>query len=414
MTTGPLSLPTGPLALPASTSGLGGDFWKLWLAQAASQMGDRIHQVALMWWALNVTNSLALTGLVMIATTLPTVLLGPVGGALADRWDRRTLMIGADAARAVVVMAMAAMAYFGQLTFPVVLAASFLLACLTAFFTPANMAMVPALVDKQHLLRANSFMETTAHSAGVLGPAVGGAIVAAIGAPAAFGANGASFVLSGLAIASLAWRPAPPAGGAAEPFAESMKAGFRLLRAQPTIAGLLACFACLNFFSVSILLFLPHFAKDVFAVGAGGLGLLEAAVAVGMLLAALGWARMGQVKRRFQVFFGATAAIAATYVAMGLAPHFGAFLFLLALTGALFGSINVVVMAFFQERVPAAEMGRFMGLLMSVVFALMPLSYGVFGLLGGLVAPQWLLVANGAAIALVAAAMWKVPGLRGA
>lgn len=407
MTTEPL-----PLAPEVARPGLGADFWKLWLGQAASQMGDRIHQVALMWWTLTVTNSLALTGLVMIVTTLPTVLLGPLGGALADRWNRRALMIGADVGRALVVGGMAALAFAGQLTFPVVLVASGLLACLTAFFTPANMAMVPALVGKDDLLRANSFMETTAHSAGVLGPAVGGAIVAAVGAPVAFGANGFSFVLSGLAIASLAWRPAAPAPGPTEPFAESMKAGFRLLKAQPTIAGLLACFACLNFFSVSILLFLPHFAKDVFQVGAGGLGMLEAAVAIGMLAAAIGWARVGRVSRRFRVFFGATALIAATYVTMGLAPHFGAFLVLLALTGALFGSINVVVMAFFQERVPPAEMGRFMGLLMSVVFALMPLSYGVFGLLSGLVAPQWLLVANGTAIALVAAAMWRVPGLR--
>lgn len=412
MSTGPLLLHALPSAAPSPGLAANRDFWKLWLGQAASQMGDRIHQVALMWWTLTTTNSLTMTGLVMIATTLPAVLLGPVGGTLADRWNRRALMIGSDLARAVLVVAMAALAYFGMLSFPIVLVGSALLASLTALFVPANMAMVPALVAQDDLVRANSFMETTAHSAGVLGPAVGGAIVAAVGAPVAFGANGASFLLSAVAIALMAWRPTASSGTAGESFGESMKAGFRLLQAQPTIAGLLACFACLNFFSVSILLFLPHFAKDVFQVGAAGLGMLEAAVAVGMLGAALVWAKVGKVTRRFRVFVGATATIAATYIAMGLAPHFGAFLGLLALTGALFASINVVVMAFFQERVPPAEMGRFMGLLMSVVFALMPLSYGVFGLLSGLVAPHWLLVGNGAAIALVACAMWRVPGLK--
>ncbi|MFP5503655.1 MAG: MFS transporter [Candidatus Sericytochromatia bacterium] len=423
MSTGPLSLSpgTGPLPYlpPASAEAPAASesifknpaFVRLWLGQASSQLGDRIHHVALMWWTLDTTGSLAKTGLVMIATTLPAVLLGPVAGAVADRFDRKTLMVAADALRALLVLGLGLLALWGQLSFPAVLAASALLACLTAFFMPANMAMLPSVVKPDQLLRANSLMEMTIQGAGLMGPALGGLVVAIVGAGAAFGANGLSFALSALLLMTLA-APKQAGESAGEPFLESMKGGFRLLRRDPTIGGLLLCFACLNFFSVSILLFLPHFAKEVFHVGATGLGVLEATVAGGMLAAALLWARLGKVSRRFPIFFGSILGIAAMYLAMGLAPSIYGFGLALAVTGALFASINVVVMAFFQERVPASEMGRFMGLLTSLVFGLMPLSYGVFGMLAGMVPPTTLLMVNGAAIGGVAFLLWLVPGLR--
>lgn len=388
----------------------GGDFVRLWAGQAVSQLGDRMHHVALMWWVIAETGSLALAGAIMIATTLPTVLLGPIAGTLADRLDRRTLMVGSDVARAVLVGGVGALALAGQLSFPVLVAASALLSALSALFTPANMAMVPAVVEKDDLLRANSLMETTLQGAALFGPALGGLLVAVAGAPAAFGFNALSFLVSALLLGGLRARPVP--GAAGEAFWTSLVGGFRLLGRLPTIAGLLISFACLNFFTVAILLFLPHFAKSVFAVGPAGLGALEAAVALGMGAAAFAWARAGRVGRRFPVIFGAVAGTAALYAVMGLVPRFEVYLAALAAVGALIGSLNVLTMSYFQSEVPAAEMGRFMGLLTSLVFGLMPLSYGLFGLLSSVVAPETLLLCNAGAIAMVAAALWAVPGLK--
>lgn len=419
MTTGPL-LPlggTGPLAVPQSPVGTSSGplanaaFRNLWLAQGTSQLGDRVYQLALMWWTIQTTGSLAKTGLVLIATTLPAVLLGPVAGALADRVLRKPLMLACDGLRALLTGLIAVLALIGDLSFPVLVIASALLAALTAIFNPANMATVPSVVPQEDLLKANSLLETTMHGAGLVGPALGGGIVAAVGPAGAFAFNALSFV--GSALALLGVRFPPPARGAhGEPFLESMKAGFRLLGAQPTIGGLLGCFAVLNFFSISILLFLPYFAKTVFQVGAPGLGVMEAAIAAGMFTGALAAGKLGAGRRRFPVILGAILGTAATFLGMGAFPIYGLFLVLLAVTGALFGGMNVVVMAFFQERVPPTEMGRFMGLLTSVVFALMPVSNGVFGVVSGVVAPGTLLLVNGGCIAIIGALVGLVPGLR--
>ena len=415
--TGPLALPQSPVTvsrgpfIASRNCVINPDFTRLWLAQAASQLGDRVHQLALMWWTIQATGSLAYTGMVLIATTLPAVLLGPVAGALADRWPRKPLMLVSDGLRALLTLGLAYMALTDQLTFPVVVVVSALLASLTALFTPANMAMVPALVGKDDLLKANSLVETTMHGAGLIGPALGGAIVAAAGVGGAFGLNALTFALSGLALVGIAF-PKPTAPAAREPFVESMKAGFRLLGAQPTIGGLLGCFAVLNFFSISVLLFLPYFARTVFDVGATGLGFMEAAIAVGMFAGALVAGQAGAGVKRFPVILGAILGTASTFLLMGAFPIYALHLALLAVTGALFGGMNVMVMAFFQSRVPPAELGRFFGLLTSVVFGLMPLSNGVFGMLSGVIKPELLLMVNGTAIALIAGLTFLVPGLR--
>lgn len=409
--TGPLTMPQGPIGAPSAEPFINADFARLWVAQASSQMGDRVHQLALMWWTMQATGSLAYTGAVLIATTLPAVLLSPVAGALADRWPRQPLMLGCDGLRALLTLGLAYLALTNQLTFPIVMVASAMLAALTALFTPANMAMVPLLVPKKDLMQANAMVETTMHGAGLVGPAIGGVVVAAAGVGGAFALNALSFAVSGLALLRIKFPPAPAIADR-EPFWHSLGGGFRLLRAQPTIGGLLACFAVLNFFSISVLLFLPYFAKTQFQVGATGLGFMEAAIALGMFTGALTAGHLANGRKRFPVILGAMLGTSATFVAMGLFPHYGLHLALLALTGALFGGMNVVVMAFFQTRVPPNEMGRFMGVLTSVVFALMPVSNGVFGILGGSVAPTTLLMVNGGAIALVALLTCFVPGLR--
>jgi MFS family permease len=139
---------------------------------------------------------------------------------------------------------------------------------------------------------------------------------------------------------------------------------------------------------------------------------MEAAIAAGMLSGALAAGRLGAGRKRFPVILGALLGTALTFLTMGAFPIHALFLALLAVTGALFGGMNVVVMAFFQERVPPTEMGRFMGLLTSVVFALMPVSNGVFGALAGVVPPTTLLLINGGCIGAIALLLFLVPGLR--
>lgn len=386
------------------------DFKKLWLGQAMSQLGDRIHQIATAWWVLEATDSAAMMGALWVATSLPAVVLAPLAGALADRHDRRRLMLWCDGLRAVLTALMAALAWQHALSVPGMFLLAVLLAALGAVFTPASLAVVPELVEEPELLRANALQELTTQGAAVLGPAVGGLIVATLGATAGFAGNALTFVISGLALMAMQARPAAPAAQAGS-FWASVQEGLAMLRSRPAIASLLCAFAVANVFLAPIPVLLPLFARDVFHAGAGGLGLLEGALGGGMLLAALVLTRMREVQHKVALISGSFALQGLCMLGMGLSPALAGFAIALAVLGAALSTLNVVVLAAFQRAIPGEQLGRFMGLLMSIVLGIMPLSYGLAGLLATWIAPGHLMLASGAMLVLVAVGLPWLPGI---
>ncbi len=367
------------------TLGRNRDFLLLWSGQGVSQIGTKVLQLALVWWALENGGSLAAVSGALVATSLPFVIVGLFAGLLADKFDRRTLMIACEAGNGFFVAALAYLAFTDQLTLPLLMAGTALVSTLGAVFSPAAMAAIPDLVDEPDLLRANSLQEMTAQGALVFGPALGGALLATIGAPAAFLATAITYGLSSLCM--LAFRlerrasaPNASEAPAAPHLLQELVGGFAVLRENRTIATLLGLFAVANFLLVPITVFLPYYAKEVFAVGAGGLGMLEGSIGVGMIVGAVALIRKGDVKRRRRAIQCGLAIPGLALVGMGLWAYFPGFLVALFILGAALSVMNVVSMTYFQENVPPERLGRFMGLLMTIIMALMPLSYAAAGL----------------------------------
>jgi MFS family permease len=393
-------MPAGSLwALP--------NFRRLWLAGLVSQVGDRVHQVALLWWAIEQTHSPAVAGTLLMVSTLPIVLFSPVAGWLADHWGRRPVMILADAWRLILAGIMAWMAWQGMLTITTAVVLSALVAIGAALFNPASMAIVPDVVDEPLLPQANSWQELTAQVTGIVGPALGGLVVALIGAGTSFAVNAGSFLLSALLLAAMRQHAASPQ--AAEPFWESQRQILAFLRQRPDIGWLLASFGLWNFFGVPVLVYTPYFANEVFRTGATGYGLLEAAPPLGMALAALWIGRRGEPGSIAQVYPICVLVQALSYVGMGLWPTMGGFLAALSLVGIAIGLVNVIVISHFQRVVPVEQLGRFMGLLMTVIMAMVPLSFGLSGLLTRSLVPEHVLLACGMAMVGMALAVRRIP-----
>jgi len=379
--TGPLRL-TGPLARGGAPRGLlrNRRFWLLWFGGAASQVGDRVHQIAVLWWALHLAGQLADAGWILVAQTVPLVLLAPLGGAIADRYPRRAVMLGCDLGRAAIAAGLAALAAGGGLTLPVVLVTTALLGALTAIFIPASMAMVPDVVDAEHLVKAGSLQEVTLQIATIAGPALGGVLVAAAGTGPAFGLNAASFALSAVALAFLGRVPAPAGAAGPRSWRADLRDGLAVAREWPAIGALLAAFGLSNFFSAPLLLYLPRYA-DLFGVGAAGLGFLEAALAAGTLLASFALLASRDPPGPRVLAPACLAAIGALMVGLGRVSSYLVFLGGLAAIGFALGALNVTVLAYFQRTVPPQRLGRFMGLLTAVVFAAPSLGFALAGAL---------------------------------
>ena len=360
------------------------DFLLLWSGQGVSQIGAKVLQIGLVWWAMEQGGSLAAVSWALVATSLPFVIVGLFAGVLADKLDRRAVMVACEGGNGLIVLALAYLAWTGQMTLPILMAGTALVSTLAAVFSPAAMAAIPDLVDEPDLIRANSLQEMTAQGALVFGPAIGGALLAMLGTPAAFMATAVTYGLSSLCMLALRLKRRPAAstepGGEAPSAWTEMVGGFAVLKENPAIATLLALFAVANFLLVPVTVFLPYYAKDVFAVGAGGLGILEGSIGVGMILGALALMRVGAVKKRRLAIQCGLAVPGLALVAMGTWATYPGFIGALLVLGFALSVMNVVSMTFFQENVPPERLGRFMGLLMTLIMALMPLSYGAAGL----------------------------------
>ncbi len=401
-------------------------FWWLWSGQAASQLGDRIHQVAVLWWAVRLHGRASDASWVMIATTLPLVLFSPLTGALADRFERRRLMLACDLGRAGIVAWLFYLAGAGFLTMPWLVSLSLALATLSSVFSPAALAIVPDVVGPADLVKAGSLQEMAMQGAGLVGPPLGGLLVAAIGTKAAFGANAASFLISASALWVVGRISRPASGGdpdrASTPARASAPGGWARRRVfdlrtglsaaieRPTIGLLLLAFGLVNFFLAPVIILLPKLARQL-DVGARGLGAFEGALALGMLAASGAIAlrrasppaesadRIDHRQRRRAAI--SLVLIGGFVLAISAWPAFQSTLVFLAALGATLGTLNVLVVAYFQQSVPPDRLGRFMGLLTAVVFASQPLGFAASGRLADTTSVSTVLSLSGGGIVLV-------------
>src|SRR5580765_4406604 len=206
------------------------NFRLLWAGMTVSLLGDGIFLVAMAWQAYELWNAPAALSLLGIGMTVPMIAFLLPAGVLSDRLDRRSLMLWADLARAVVIAALAVLALTGLLTFWELLV---IVACYgvgTAFFAPAFEAIVPDIVPAPDLAAANSLDQLVRPIAFRLaGPALGGALVAGFGLGTAFAVDAATFVVSAGAV-SLMRPPAHPRSEHVGSSLSAVKEGLRFVR----------------------------------------------------------------------------------------------------------------------------------------------------------------------------------------
>jgi MFS family permease len=312
--------------------------------------------------------------------TIPTIACLLIGGAVSDRFDRRAVMLIADAIRAVVLAALAALAITGALAFWELLAVAVVYGAATAFFNPASDALVPQLLPAHALPQANSLDQLIRPLAlRLAGPALGGLMVGAIGAGWTFGLDGASFAVSVAALLAMSPARVSAAAGVGSGVRE-IRAGLRYVRRRAWLWATLvtAAIAYLLFMGPTEVL-LPFIVKHRFADGARDLGLIFAAGGLGSLGCAVAIGQFGLP--RFGLTFMyltwtvATVAVAGYGVANGL---WG-----LMLASVLFNTLETagtIAWATAKQRhVPSRLLGRVSSLDWLISIGLLPLSYAMTG-----------------------------------
>jgi len=321
----------------------------------AVAVATQMQSAALGWQVYELTGDPLSLGLVGLAEALPFLCLTLLGGWAADRVDRRKLSLGSTAVVALSGLSLLLLS-LGEPQSPVPFYAAQAVAGLgRAFARPAGAALSSELVPREHYQNATTWRSSLFHVAIVVGPALGGGLIA-LGGPRLAYAVVVALLLGGLAaLWALGPRPraAPPAGSMLAQLSEGVRFVFR----EPVLLGAMS----LDLFAVlfgGAIAMLPVFAKDVLQVGEVGFGLLRAAPAVGSVLGSLALARLGSVGRAGPVLLWAVAGFGVTWIAFAFSRSYPLSLVLLALGGGL-DSISVVLRGTLaQLRTPQEKMGR--------------------------------------------------------
>lgn len=257
------------------------DFRRLYLALVISLVGDWFAFVAVSALLVELTGRQSMPAAVYAASVLPVVLATPLAGVLADRVDRKMMMVVADAARVPTALLLCLAGAWGSA--PLAMAAVLALALLSAFFDPVATAAVPSLVEPDDLPVANAAIGAAWGAMLIVGAGLGGLAASAFGYQAAFVINAASFAVSGLLVAGIrrATQGRREAGGAAR--AAPWRQAWQHVRSRPAQIALLLCKPGVGIAN-GIVGVLPALALVQYGAGATGLGLLLAARGLGAML----------------------------------------------------------------------------------------------------------------------------------
>jgi MFS family permease len=332
----------------------------LWSASLLWNMARSMDQVVLGWVVLVMTDSAWDVAVIGALRWLPLLMFGVAGGAVADRFDRRWLLIGAQGLGLLVCLATAGCLMLGVVDFGLACLATFLLGLQWAVDWPTRRALIPDLVGHKLTVNAVALEAVSMNLTRIVGPLIAGGLIAYINPAAAF------LTMSGLYVAEIVLLKLMPlaAGGrrvSSGPVLRYLKDGFASLKESEPIVGVLLISALMNILVFPYQQLLPVFARDVLMVDAVGLGVLGAAAGLGSLIGAIAIASTGRVPRSGSLFWVGSCLMSLSVVGFALTSNWPWALALVALSGlgsAAFASLqSTIVLGNASDQLRGRAMG---------------------------------------------------------
>nr|MBC7245579.1 MFS transporter [Chloroflexota bacterium] len=400
--------------MPATFAALRHRNYRLWFfGQTISLMGTWMQWVAQGWLVYELTESKLTLGTISFFGNLPTLFLMLPAGALADRVSRRTLLLATQTVMTMQAFVLAALTATGALHVWHIALLAMVLGMANSFDAPARQAMSVDMVDdRRDLLNAIALNSTIFNMARIVGPAVGGIILASLGAAWCFALNGVTFfaVIVALWLMRL---PHVEQARHSEPLLMQIKAGLGYIRNNIEVMAMIALIGVASLFGLAYSVLLPVYAVDVLRVGETGLGMLNAATGMGALVASLLVASLGSFHHKGWLLTAGSLLFPVLILLFAVTRSFTFSLVCLALVGLTFVIQSATINTLIQSLVPDSLRGRVMAVFTLSFFGTMPFS----SLLAGTLAQAFGVVASvaiGAGITLAFAVFvfLKVPSLR--
>jgi MFS family permease len=361
--------------------------------QLVSLTGTWMQRVAQDWLVLELTNSGTALGIVTALQFLPSLLFGLWGGLLADRYDKRKLLLATQTGLALVALILGVLDVTGIVQYWQVLVLALALGLVSAIDSPVRQSFVVEMVGPDDLTNAVGLNSTIFNSARILGPAVAGVMITAIGTGWAFVANGISSiaVLTGLALMRPAeLRPSP----AIDRIRGQLRAGLHYVRQRQDLLLTMVLVFVVGTFGLNFQITTALLAKQVFHRSATGYGLLSTALAVGACVGAV-LATRRRTRPSLLFLLLAAMAFGLLEILAGSMPGFGATALMLVLVGLAMLTFTTAANSSVQLGVEATMRGRVMALYLMCFLGGTPIGAPIAGWVANTVGPRWGMIGGG-------------------
>jgi DHA3 family macrolide efflux protein-like MFS transporter len=384
-------------------------FFTVWTGQAFSLLGSQLVQFALIWWLTKITGSATVLALASLVGLLPQVFLGPVAGALVDRWNRRLVMIFADLITALATLGLAFLFYAGLSQVWHVYLILFIRAAAGSFQWPAMAASTSLMVPKEHLSRIQGANQTMEGVLSIGSAPLGALLLGILPMQAVLAVDVSTAVL---AIGPLLFIPIPqpirhdtPAGapGGLSALWVDIRAGLQYVRGWPGLFILLIMATLINLVLNPAFALLPILVTKHFGGQAIQLAWIESALGIGMVIGGLGLSAWGGFRRRILTSLTGLVGLGIGVAGIGLAPAsaFNLALFAMLFAGIMGPIVNGPIHAVVQAAVDPQMQGRVFTLIGSMAAAMSPLGMLIAGPVADFAGVRTWFIAGGLVTALM-------------
>ncbi|MDD5281256.1 MAG: MFS transporter [Candidatus Omnitrophica bacterium] len=341
-----------------------------WMGMFVSLIGTSMQFVAQSWLVFQLTNSAFLLGVVGFLGAIPIFLFSLFGGVLADRVNKRNILIFTQIVFMFLAFLLATLTQFKLINPAQIMFIALLNGVIMAFDAPARQSIIVELVGKEHLFNAITLNSVAFNSSRIIGPAIAGVLISVIGMSGCFYLNGVSFLA---VIAALFWikqgRGLIQNNNSAF---KDIKEGLVFIRSHRSILGLVSMVAVMSLFGISYVILMPVFASDVLHVGVRGLGVLMSSIGLGALIGSLILARLGDFKYKGKFLIWSVFLFSLLLINFSLSKNYIWSVVSLISLGGISIPTTAVINTLLQVKVPDEFRGRVMSLFMITFAGIMP------------------------------------------
>ena len=365
-----------------------------WFGMFVSLIGTWIQSTAQSWLTFELTQSAFLLGVVGFLSSIPVFLLSLFGGVLADRVNKRNILIATQVAFMFLAFLLAALTQMKLITPLQIMGIALLNGIVMAFDAPSRQAVVVELVGKEHVFNAIALNSVSFNSSRIIGPALAGVLVATIGMSGCFYLNGISFLAVIFALFLIKVHNNARIDKNKPPL-KDLKEGLIFIKNNRLILVLISMVGIVSLFGIAYVILMPIFANDILRAGVKGLGLLMSASGFGALIGALILARLGDFKFKGKLLIYSTLIFSVSLVLFSLSKDLFFSLFTLILVGASSVTAVSLINTILQAIVPDEFRGRVMSVFMLTFAGFMPFGNLIAGVLSEPFGVSFVVMASG-------------------